>query len=198
MDDALGRMVTDTEALNAKMAAIHETAGKISMVTNAMTRVVDQTNLLSVNSAIEAEKAGEFAGGFRVVSSEIQRLAERTAAATLEIEGIVKGVRGSVSAGVQEVGRFEEQVRENVGQARTLAERFNDIVADVGTLSERFSEISAAMARQATGSERIRVSIGRLEDGAEQIAASSREFTDVTAQLYSVVERLKQQVSAFG
>ncbi len=86
-------------------------AAKIDFATSMMIKVADQTNILSVNAAIEASKAAEHGRGFRVVSMEIHRLAEETAKATLEIESIVRGIHESVSHGVADVNRFREQMK---------------------------------------------------------------------------------------
>ena len=88
----------------------------INLVVTTITKVADQTNLLSINAAIEAEKAGEYGLGFLVVAREIRRLADQTAVATLDIERMVKEMQYSVSAGVMEMDKFSEQVRQVVGE----------------------------------------------------------------------------------
>ena len=82
--------------------------------------MADQTNLLSINAAIEAEKAGEYGLGFLVVAREIRRLADQTAVATLDIERMVKEMQSSVAAGVMEMDKFSDQVRHGVQEVGNI------------------------------------------------------------------------------
>src|SRR5438093_9938525 len=98
-------------SINAKLAVLNEKASNINQVVTTITKVADQTNLLSINAAIEAEKAGEYGRGFLVVAREIRRLADQTAVATLDIENMVRLMHDAVSAGVMQMDKFSEQVR---------------------------------------------------------------------------------------
>ena len=93
------QLVESTASVSAKLGMIREKADSINAVVTTITKVADQTNLLSINAAIEAEKAGEYGRGFLVVAREIRRLADQTAVATLDIETMVqadagRGLRG--------------------------------------------------------------------------------------------------------
>jgi methyl-accepting chemotaxis protein WspA len=197
LDALLSSMTEATAAISERMDAIHARAGEITMATTAMTRVVDQTDLLSVNSAMEAEKAGEHGRGFRIVSREIRRLADQTAQATLEIEGIVTGIRESVSLGVAEAGRFGERMRTGIEAVRQIGHETGAIIADVSGLGKRFADVREMMEAQSVGSDQIRDSIAQLKDVSRQIGDSSAEFTQVTSQLQGTAERLRSQVSRF-
>ena len=98
-------------SINAKLAVLNEKAGNINQVVTTITKVADQTNLLSLNAAIEAEKAGEYGRGFAVVATEIRRLADQTAVATYDIEQMVKEIQSAVTAGVMGMDKFSEEVR---------------------------------------------------------------------------------------
>ena len=102
---AIGRMETTMRqimeasgAITAKLAVLNEKTANINSVVTTITKVADQTNLLSLNAAIEAEKAGEYGLGFAVVAMEIRRLADQTAVATYDIEKTVKEMRSAVAA----------------------------------------------------------------------------------------------------
>ena len=97
--------------MNAKLAVLNEKASNINQVVTTITKVADQTNLLSLNAAIEAEKAGEHGRGFAVVATEIRRLADQTAIASYDIEQLVKEMQSAVSAGVMGMDKFSEEVR---------------------------------------------------------------------------------------
>ena len=105
------QLVESTASVSAKLGMIREKADSINAVVTTITKVADQTNLLSINAAIEAEKAGEYGRGFAVVATEIRRLADQTGVATYDIEQMVKEIQSAVSAGVMGMDNFSEQVR---------------------------------------------------------------------------------------
>src|SRR5258708_22470883 len=99
-------------SITAKLAVLSEKTTNINSVVTTITKVADQTNLLSLNAAIEAEKAGEYGLGFAVVAMEIRRLADQTAVATYDIEKMVKEMQSAVAAGGVGVDKFfQEMVR---------------------------------------------------------------------------------------
>jgi len=106
MQTAMNHLIQSTTAIASKLGVMNEKANNINSVVTTITKVADRTNLLSLNAAIEAEKAGEYGAGFAVVAREIRRLADQTAVATLEIEQMVKEMQNSVSSGVMEMDKF--------------------------------------------------------------------------------------------
>ncbi|HEY9862152.1 MAG TPA: methyl-accepting chemotaxis protein, partial [Candidatus Obscuribacterales bacterium] len=109
MATTMRQLVAATNSISTKLEVISEKANNINSVVNTITKVADQTNLLSLNAAIEAEKAGEYGLGFAVVAREIRRLADQTAVATLDIEQMVKEMQSSVSTGVMEMDKFTKE-----------------------------------------------------------------------------------------
>ncbi len=115
------RVLADsTTSIGSKLSVISERAAHINLAVTTISKVADQTNLLSINAAIEAEKAGEYGLGFLVVAREIRRLADQTAVATLDIERMVKEMQYSVSAGVMEMDKFSDQVRRGVDEVGAI------------------------------------------------------------------------------
>ena len=106
------------------------------MVVTTITKVADQANLLSVNAAIEAEKAGEYGLGFLVLAREIRRLADQTAVATLDIEQMVKQMQGAVSAGVMEMDKFTEEVRQAVESVGKMGQSLGHVNEQDQALSD--------------------------------------------------------------
>jgi len=113
MGEAMGSMETASKSISGRLEAINEKAENITNVVTTITKVADQTNLLSLNAAIEAEKAGEYGRGFNVVAREIRRLADQTAVATLDIDQMVKEMQSAVSAGVMEMDKFIAEVNQS-------------------------------------------------------------------------------------
>ncbi len=117
---------------------MNEKTGNINSVVTTITKVADQTNLLSLNAAIEAEKAGEYGLGFGVVAMEIRRLADQTAVATYDIEKMVKEMQSAVSAGVMGMDKFSEEVRRGVEEVRQVSAQLAQIIHQVQALTPRF------------------------------------------------------------
>ena len=129
MDLTMRQLAESTGSISSKLSVISERAANINLVVTTITKVADQTNLLSINAAIEAEKAGEYGLGFLVVAREIRRLADMTAVSTLDIERMVKEMQYSVSAGVMEMDKFSEQVRKVVGEVGQISGQLGHIIA---------------------------------------------------------------------
>ena len=147
------QLVESTGSISSKLATIREKADSITQVVTTITQVADQTNLLSINAASEAEKAAEYGRGFLVVAREIRRLADQTAVATLDIENRVRLMRGAVSAGVLQTDKFGEEVRCGVGRAAEVNGQAGQIIAGVAALGERFGAVNEGMNNQSAGAQ---------------------------------------------
>ena len=197
MDGTMRQLAESTTSFGAKLAVISERAANINLAVTTITKVADQTNLLSINAAIEAEKAGEYGLGFLVVAREIRRLADQTAVASLDIERMVKEMQYSVSAGVMEMDKFSEQVRAGVREIGDISTKLGDIIAAVQGISGRFGQVTEGMRAQSQGAEQIREAMMRLADGASRTATSLDDFNKATTHLREAVGDLKEEVSRF-
>jgi methyl-accepting chemotaxis protein WspA len=197
MDDAMRRLEQATASISARLATIHEKAADISSVVTTITKVADQTNLLSVNAAIEAEKAGEQGLGFLVLAREIRRLADQTAVATLDIEQMVRHMQGAVTAGVMEMDGFAAEVKRGVASTAQVGSQLGQIIGQVQTLSERFDSVNHGMRSQSQGARQISDAMAQLKDGARTSAASLKEFNAANAHLRDAVSSLREEISHF-
>jgi methyl-accepting chemotaxis protein WspA len=197
MDATMRRLEQATTSISARLAAIREKASDISSVVTTITKVADQTNLLSVNAAIEAEKAGDQGRGFLVLAREIRRLADQTATATLDIEQMVRHMQEAVSTGVMEMDRFSAEVRQGVHSAGRISNELGQIITQVQTLSERFESVSHGMRSQSQGARQISEAMTQLMDGARQGSSSLRDFNNGIALLRDAVSSLRQEISHF-
>jgi methyl-accepting chemotaxis protein WspA len=197
MDGTMQQLSASTGSISAKLSVIREKANDINLVVTTITKVADQTNLLSVNAAIEAEKAGEYGLGFLVVAREIRRLADQSAVATLDIEQMVRLMQGAVSAGVMEMDKFTEEVRRGVKSVAQIGSQLAQIIEQVQGLSGRIDVVSEGMRSQSNGASQISQAMTQLTDGARQTAASLREFNSATGSLREAVSGLKQEISHF-
>ena len=197
MDGTMRQLAESTSSFGAILAVISERAANINLAVTTITKVADQTNLLSINAAIEAEKAGEYGLGFLVVAREIRRLADQTAVASLDIERMVKEMQYSVSAGVMEMDKFAEQVRTGVREIGDVASKLGEIITAVQGISGRFGQVTEGMRAQSQGAEQIREAMIRLAEGATRTASSLNDFNGATVHLREAVGGLKEEVSRF-
>jgi methyl-accepting chemotaxis protein len=186
-----------TASIAGRLATIRQRAEDINMVITTITKVADQTNLLSINAAIEAEKAGEYGQGFIVVAREIRRLADQTAVATLDIERLVEQMQGAVNAGVEEMATFAEEVRIGVERVTGISGQFADVIDKVHGLSGRFETVKEGMQAQAAGAQQITDALVTLADGSRTAGEALREFKDASQHMVRAVEGMTDTVSRF-
>ena len=197
MEQTMGHFVEAVGAINSKLAVLNEKAGNINQVIATITKVADQTNLLSLNAAIEAEKAGEYGRGFAVVATEIRRLADQTAVATFDIEQMVKEMQSAVAAGVMGMDKFGEQVRRGVQEVQEVSSQLGQIITQVQTLSPRFATVNEGMQAQATGANQITQALSQLSEATQQTADSLRQSSVSIDQLHDASRGMLSSLDGF-
>jgi len=175
-----------TRTIADRLAVINERAANITSVVTTISKVAEQTNLLSLNAAIEAEKAGQYGRGFAVVAREIRRLADQTAEATLDIEHIVKEMTSAISAGVVGMDQFAHEVRQGADAVRTVAAQLAQIISAVQMLTPRFNAVHEGMQAQAQGAQQINAAMVQVRDATQRTMESLHDSTRAMAQLSEV------------
>jgi methyl-accepting chemotaxis protein WspA len=197
MEDTMRHVTQAATSISAKLTVLNEKAGNINQVVTTITKVADQTNLLSLNAAIEAEKAGEAGRGFAVVATEIRRLADQTAVATYDIEQTVKEIQSAVAASVMSMDNFSEQVRRGMQEVQQAGEQMNQIIHQVQTLAPRFLVVGEGMQAQATGAQQISDALTQLTESSQQTVQSLRHSSEAIGGLTEVAKTLGGAVSRF-
>lgn len=197
MRTSMGLLSSTSANVATRLRAIDEKAGDIQQIVGTITRVADQTNLLSLNAAIEAEKAGEYGTGFSVVAREIRRLADQTAVATLDIESMVGEMQTAVKAGVGEMSRFEQLMARSVEDTARLADRLDGIIRRVEALAPQLSMVEEGMHQQAEGASQISESMLQLNEAARHSAESANEMNNAANNLNSAVQEMQDEVARF-
>ena len=197
MEETMRQVMEAAASINAKLTVLNEKAGNINQVVTTITKVADQTNLLSLNAAIEAEKAGEYGRGFAVVATEIRRLADQTAVATYDIEQMVKEIQSAVSAGVMGMDKFSEEVRRGIQEVQQVGGQLSQIIHQVQTMAPRFESVNEGMQAQATGAEQISQALSQLSEAAQQTVESLRQSNLAIDGLNQVAGELRSGVSRF-
>lgn len=197
METTIRQLALATENIATKLGLINDKANNINTVVTTITKVAEQTNLLSLNAAIEAEKAGEYGAGFAVVSREIRRLADQTAVATLEIETMVKDMQSAVSTGVMEMDKFSQNINHGVADVQDISSQINLIIEQIQSLSPQFEMASKGMGEQSQRGQQIRNAMEQLNDTSQQTFGAMQESNQSIHQLNEVVQTLQQELSRF-
>jgi methyl-accepting chemotaxis protein WspA len=200
MEETMRQVVAASQAINTRLGALNEKASNISQVVTTITKVADQTNLLSLNAAIEAEKAGEYGRGFAVVAAEIRRLADQTAVSTYDIEQMVRDIQSSAAAGVMGMDKFSEEVRRGMNEVQQVGSQLSEIIRQVQGLAPQVESVNEGMQTQASGAEQISQALGQLSEAAQQTvdslhqtALAMDELNHASNGLHGSVLRFKLQ-----
>lgn len=197
MEEAMHKLQDSTTTIASKLAVLNDKANNINSVVTTINKVADQTNLLSLNAAIEAEKAGEQGLGFAVVATEIRRLADQTAIATLDIEQMVKEVQEAVSSGVLGMENFSKEVKRSIEDVGSLSKRLSRIIEQVKALINRFDSVRGGVDEQVQGAQEVSQFINKLSRSVEDTATSLQEFHLSTKSLKNYTEVLQDEVAYF-
>lgn len=170
----------------------------IGTVLDVIKNIAEQTNLLALNAAIEAARAGEQGRGFAVVADEVRTLAQRTQESTTEIEALVDALQSGAQKAVDVMGQSREKAESTVSQAQLAGESLDAITQSVGNIVNMNIQIASAAEEQSATAEEINRSINNIQDiaeqtasGAVQTAASSTELSNLGEQMRGLVAKFK-------
>ncbi|SDS28196.1 methyl-accepting chemotaxis protein [Pseudomonas granadensis] len=191
------RLATEVVRSTEAMSVLQQESDKIGSVMDVIKAVAEQTNLLALNAAIEAARAGEAGRGFAVVADEVRGLAQRTQKSTEEIEGLVAGLQN----GTQQVSAVMNNSRaltdSSVALTRKAGASLENITRTVSNIQSMNQQIAAAAEQQSAVAEEISRSIINVRDVSEQTAAASDETAASSVELARLGGQLQQMVSHF-
>lgn len=193
----MGRLNEGGRNVASRLEAIRDRAARIDSMVAAITKVANQTNLLAVNAAIEAEKAGASGHGFQVVAREIDRLATQTAASVLEIEETVIAVQQAVTEGVVEMSHFIDLVDDGCGTANGVASQMGLIIRQAEELRSEFEQVAHSVEGQSQGVERVHEAMARVAEGAERTKSAVDRSALATSALDDAARGLEADVRHF-
>ncbi len=197
MTASMERLDAAMNAFTRKLATISQRAGGITAVVTTISKVAEQTNLLSVNATIEAEKAGESGRGFRIVAQEIRRLADQTALATKDIERMVRDMQAAVASGTMEMDRFRNEVSGRIADVAEVSEKLGRIIDPVQAVTRSLDQVHDGMESQSQGARQIRDAMEKLREDAGESAASLASFSASLDELRRSIGELNAEAARF-
>ena len=200
IDRSVAEVSRIAEGVQRSSGAIEELvrqSDRISAVTAVIKEIADQTNLLALNAAIEAARAGEAGRGFAVVADEVRKLAERTGKSTQEITGIIALVQQSTQAALETMHNEVKQVAQGVALAQEASISMRQMEAGTARVADAIAGISDLLHEQTSASEQMSGDVQQVAETTERNGASMRGVKEAAGQLESVARRLQDAVRQF-
>ncbi|WP_438866142.1 methyl-accepting chemotaxis protein [Pseudomonas abieticivorans] len=170
----------------------------ISGVLDVIRGIADQTNLLALNAAIEAARAGEAGRGFAVVADEVRALAHRTQQSTAEIEQMIDAIQSGTGKAVSAMGHCSTQAQTSQQVAEAAGQALTDIIASVVQINERNVTIATATEEQAQVAREVDRNLTSIRDLAGQTAAGANQTSAASGELSQVAVGLNQMLQRFS
>ncbi|AUG39041.1 methyl-accepting chemotaxis protein [Pseudomonas chlororaphis] len=191
------RLASEVVRSTDAMSVLQQESQKIGSVMDVIKAVAEQTNLLALNAAIEAARAGEAGRGFAVVADEVRALAQRTQKSTEEIEGLVAGLQNGTQQVANVMNNSRSLTDSSVDLTRKAGASLENITRTVSNIQSMNQQIAAAAEQQSAVAEEISRSIINVRDVSEQTAAASDETAASSVELARLGNQLQMMVSHF-
>ena len=192
--DELSSKLLDSENVVQDLAKDSDTIGSVLDVIRG---IAEQTNLLALNAAIEAARAGEQGRGFAVVADEVRTLASRTQDSTQEIEGIIGSLQSRTKEIVSHMAACRTQGQESADQAATAGAMLEEITQDVSTIMDMNTAIAAAIQEQSTVASEVNEHVVMIRDVAEEAGESAKQNSHMSEELSQQAQVLNKEVNQF-
>ena len=197
---AIGEMARISESVGHSSQRIRELHGKsaeISGIVKVIKEIAEQTNLLALNAAIEAARAGEQGRGFAVVADEVRKLAERTTASTQEIAKMIGSIQQSTESSVRDMDLSNTQVLEGMRLTEHSGDSMTQIEASAGKVSGAVDEISSALSEQTTAATELAKEVERIAQRSQKNSFLAKQSSGTAQRLAEQALRLSQAVEHF-
>ena len=181
--------------LKDDMTELNEHAQAINRIMGVISDIADQTNLLALNAAIEAARAGEAGRGFAVVADEVRKLAEKTMASTNDVGSAIKSIQESTAKSLDSMDKAVEQVNRATDYANQSGTALQEIVTTVESTADQVNAIATASEEQSAASEEINHTITQVNDMSQQTAEAMSEAAKAVSDLAAQAQRLTELIA---
>lgn len=185
------------EGLAKNIETLGERSHEIGNIIDVINEIAEQTNLLALNAAIEAARAGEQGRGFAVVADEVRRLSERTAKSTLQIDGMIKSIQAEVRSAVAAMTEGTKKAGAGVTLSSEAGKALGDIVESVKELHVKVEQIATATNQLSNVSEQISMDIGMVASVSKDTKDNTDKITDTASTLAELSKTLQNALSRF-
>ncbi|PKH09038.1 methyl-accepting chemotaxis protein [Moritella sp. Urea-trap-13] len=196
-NNAITNLVDNVEQASGHMSSLHDQSQKIDHVLQVIGAIADQTNLLALNAAIEAARAGEQGRGFAVVADEVRSLASRTQDSTLEIKVMLDGLHQFVAQAVSAMKTSQETSAHVMQSSTQISGSLSAVTDAVDAINDMTTHIATAATEQSSVSDEINRNMINIRDVVTQLLASSHETTQVSTDLSAAGKELETLLSQF-
>ncbi|WP_419780691.1 methyl-accepting chemotaxis protein [Maridesulfovibrio sp.] len=191
MVEGIGTVQNYSEALEREMEELGESAGKIGQIIDVISDIADQTNLLALNAAIEAARAGEAGRGFAVVADEVRKLAEKTMTATNEVESAIGEIQRGAEQSIGQCSNTVQEIGNVSAKAEDAGRSLSEILSLTDAVSEQIQGIAAACEEQSATSEQINRAVDEINNISTETNSAMRQSAEAVSDLAAQAHQLK-------
>ncbi|MEG6616730.1 methyl-accepting chemotaxis protein [Peptococcaceae bacterium 1198_IL3148] len=187
----INAIATSAHEVEKSVENLHDLSNQIGKITNVITGIAEQTNLLALNAAIEAARAGEHGKGFAVVADEVRKLAEQSANATKEIAQLIDQVQTGAQLANSTMKQAGQEVEDGVRLASEAGQALAEIVASTNGTIEMIEDIKEGNQQSSEGMEQVAASNEQITSTTQQISSATQELAEIANQMQLAVAQFK-------